>query len=74
MAQVQWRDREGREGTLNQHGAEVIKRAGQLAPVTYILKLQGSLAIALERFAMDEGVNAETIVAEAIRAYLGDTQ
>lgn len=42
--------------------------------MTYIIRLQGPLAVALERFAMDEGVNAETIIAEAVRAYMGDDQ
>jgi hypothetical protein len=47
---------------------------GHLAPVTYIVQLQGALAVALMRYAMDENVNAETIIAEAVRAYLGDDQ
>lgn len=74
MASFRRDDCEGRERTLKHHGAEVIKRAGQLAPVTYIVQLQGALAVALERYAMDEGFNAETIIAEAVRAYLGDEQ
>jgi hypothetical protein len=44
-----------------------------LAPVTYIAPLNGPLAVSLEHYAAEEGYNAETIIAEAVRAYLGDT-
>lgn len=60
---------------MKHHGApEIIKRAGQLAPVTYIVRLQGTLAVALERYSMDIEQLPEVIIAEAIRAYLGDDQ
>lgn len=42
-----------------------------LAPVTYIVPLHGELAVKLERYAADEGYNAETIIAEAVRSYIG---
>lgn len=48
--------------------------AAMLAPVVYIVELQGTIAIALERHAMNEGFNAETIIAEAVRCYVGDDQ
>lgn len=50
----------------------LLARIPDLAPVTYIVRLQGTLAVALERYAMDQSVNAETIIAEALRAYMGD--
>lgn len=40
--------------------------------MTYIIRLQGTLAVALEQIAMREGVNAETIIAELVRQYMGD--
>jgi hypothetical protein len=50
----------------------VLTRIPRLAPVMYIVNVQGTLAVALERYAMDQGVNAETIIAEALRSYMGD--
>lgn len=44
----------------------------KLAPVTFIIPLQGSLAVALYAEAMKTGNKPETIVAEAVRAYMGD--
>ncbi len=55
----------------NENLDKVLTRIPRLADVTYYVPLQGTLAVALERYAMDEGVHAETIIAEAIRAYLG---
>lgn len=46
------------------------KRA--LAPVTYIVKLHGPLALALENYAASESLSAETIIREAVRTYIGD--
>ena len=51
---------------------EVIERAKDLAPVTMVVPLNGPLAVALYRYAMEQGVKAETIIAEAVRAYLGE--
>lgn len=43
-----------------------------LAPVTFIVPLQGSLALAVCSEAMESGNKPETIIAEAVRAYMGD--
>lgn len=56
----------------NKRLESTLARIPRLAPVTYYVPLQGTLAVALERYAMDEGVHAETIIAEAIRSYLGE--
>lgn len=47
-------------------------RANSLAPVTYIVKVHGHLAKALEAYACAEEVSAEMIIREAIRTYIGD--
>jgi hypothetical protein len=53
--------------------AGVLERVeDKLAPVQFIVPLQGSLAVALFSYAMQSGVQPETIMAEALRAYLGD--
>jgi hypothetical protein len=53
--------------------AEITERVGnRLAPVTFIVPLQGSLALAVFAEAMKSGNKAETIIAEAVRAYMGD--
>jgi hypothetical protein len=44
----------------------------RLAPVTYAVPLQPSLANALDKYAAKEGKKPETIIAEATRSYLGD--
>jgi hypothetical protein len=56
----------------NENLDKVLTRIPRLAPVMYIVNVQGTLAVALERYAMDQGVNAETIIAEALRSYMGD--
>lgn len=50
----------------------VLDRIENLAPVTFIVPLQGSLAVHLYSYAMDNHINPETVIAEALRAYLGD--
>jgi hypothetical protein len=47
---------------------------GHLAPVHYMIRIPGPLAIQVEMYAAEEGYNAETIVLEAIRAYMGDAK
>lgn len=47
-------------------------RMARLAPVTYIVKLHGPLAKALEAYAKAEQSSAETIIKEAVRSYIGD--
>jgi hypothetical protein len=56
----------------NENLEQTLARIPKLGPVMYIVKVPGTLAVALERYAMDEGVHAETIICEAIRAYMGD--
>ena len=47
-------------------------RTNSLAPVTYITRLHGPLAKALEEYARSEHVSAEMIIREAVRTYIGD--
>lgn len=47
-------------------------RKNSLAPVTYIIKLHGPLAKALEAYASAEYLSAELIIREAVRTYIGD--
>lgn len=54
------------------HLDAVLERIPDLAPVTVIVPLQGTLAVALFSYAMGNNVKPETIMAEALRAYLGD--
>ncbi len=52
---------------------EVTRRiTNRLAPVTYEVPLAGPLAVHLCAVATKEGQKPETIIAEAVRAYLGD--
>ena len=43
-----------------------------LAPVPFTVELQGSLAVALRAEAIKSGNKPETLIAEAVRAYMGD--
>lgn len=68
--------------------AELLERSGQgcwqklgditarivddLKPVTFSVPLQGTLAAALKEEAAKSGNKPETIIAEAVRAYMGD--
>lgn len=45
---------------------------GRIAPVTYEVPLDGALAVRVCAYAIEEGVKPETIIAEAVRAYVGD--
>lgn len=51
-----------------------IDRKNALAPITYIVKLHGPLAPALESYARSEQLSAETIIREAVRTYIGDAR
>lgn len=44
----------------------------RLAPVVFNVELSGPLAVALYAEAMKAGNKPETIIAEAVRSYLGD--
>jgi hypothetical protein len=44
----------------------------RLQPVTFSVPLQGTLAVALFAEAMKSHKRPETIIAEAVRAYMGD--
>lgn len=50
-----------------------VDRKNALAPIiTYIIKLHGPLAKALEAYARSEHLSAELIIREAVRTYIGD--
>ena len=52
---------------------DITKRiTDRLAPVTFVVPLNGELAVALYAEAMKGGNRPEVIIAEAVRAYLGD--
>lgn len=52
---------------------EITRRiTDRLAPVHYMVKVSGPVAVRLEAYAQEQGNNAETIIAEAVRAYVGD--
>lgn len=52
---------------------EITRRiTNRLAPVTYEVPLSGPLAVRLNFYAIEEGQRPETIIAEAVRAYIGD--
>ncbi len=50
----------------------ICERAKDLAPVMFIVPLQGSLAVAVYAEAMKANIKVETLIAESVRAYLGD--
>jgi hypothetical protein len=51
---------------------DILERVDHLAPVVFMVPVQGSLAVHLYSYAMESGVLPETIISEALRAYLGD--
>ncbi len=51
---------------------EILERIPDLAPVTFMVPIQGTLAVYLIACANAEGCKPETLVAEAVRAYFGD--
>lgn len=52
---------------------DITKRiTGRLAPVTFIVPIDGTLAVELFVYAAKTENKAETIIAEALRAYMGD--
>lgn len=53
-------------------GDITVRIVDKLALVTFVVPLQGSLAAALEQEASKTGNKPETIIAEAVRAYMGD--
>lgn len=53
-------------------GDVVARVTDHLAPVTFTVPLQGSLAVSLIAEAMKTGHRPETLIAEAVRAYMGD--
>jgi hypothetical protein len=53
-------------------GDVVARVTDRLAPVTFTVPLQGSLAVSLIAEAMKSGNKPETLIAEAVRSYLGD--
>ena len=53
-------------------GAVTSRLIDKLAPVTFSVPLNGPLAEAVRREAKRLGNKEETIIAEAVRSYLGD--
>lgn len=43
-----------------------------LTPITFSVTLSGPLAEAVKKVAAEEGSKPETLMAEAVRAYMGD--
>lgn len=58
--------------TFQSIGDVTTRLVDKLRPVTYEVEVQGSLAAALRRYAAKEGKKPETIIAEAVRSYMGD--
>ncbi|MGE0056259.1 MAG: hypothetical protein AB7S74_18850 [Hyphomicrobium sp.] len=58
--------------TFQNTGDVAVRLDNTLKPVTYEVPLQGSVAAALRRYAAKEGKQPETIIAEAVRSYMGD--
>ncbi len=44
----------------------------KLAPVTFIVPMSGPLALAVFKESMETGNKPETIISEAVRAYMGE--
>lgn len=44
----------------------------RLAPVVFNVEINGPLAVALYAHAMKTGAKPETVIAEAVRSYMGD--
>jgi hypothetical protein len=53
-------------------GSITARIVDKLAPQTFAVPLQGTLADAVRRQAQKSGNKPETIIAEAVRAYMGD--
>lgn len=52
---------------------EVTRRiTNRLAPVVYDVPISGPLAARLDAYAEEQKAKPETIIAEALRSYLGD--
>lgn len=59
-------------GEHNPRLKEILRRVSDLAPVTFIVPVQGSLAVHLMHYAAGNRITPETVIAEALRHYLGD--
>ena len=53
-------------------GAIAARIVARMAPETFSVPLQGSLADAVRREAAKSGNKPETSIAEAVRSYMGD--
>lgn len=58
--------------TFQKVGDVTVRLVDKIKPVTYEVEVQGSLAAALRRYAALAGKKPETIIAEAVRSYMGD--
>jgi hypothetical protein len=50
----------------------ILDRIDHLAPVIFMVPVQGTLAVHLSSYALENHITPETVIAEALRAYLGD--
>ena len=58
--------------TFQSIGDVTTRLVDKLKPVSFEVEMQGSLAAALRRYAAMAGKKPETIIAEAVRSYMGD--
>lgn len=66
------RDPQAEHDTWQKLGDITNRIEGILPPVTFIVPVQGSLAVALIAECMKTDNKPETLIAEALRAYMGD--
>lgn len=58
--------------TWQKLGDITAKITDRLSPITFHVPLHGPLAAALQEEAVKSGNKPETVIAEAVRAYMGD--
>jgi hypothetical protein len=58
--------------TFQQLGDITRRITNRLAPVVYDVPISGPLAARLDAYAEEQRVKPETVIAEAVRSYIGD--
>ena len=58
--------------TWQKLGDVVARVTDRLAPVVFNVEISGPVAVALYAHAMKTGTKPETVIAEAMRSYMGD--
>lgn len=58
--------------TFQQLGDITRRITNRLAPVVYDVPISGTLAARLDAYAEEQRVKPETVIAEAVRSYIGD--